>query len=166
MKTKWWHLECGPLLKGYAKWLSPESLHPSSWLRQMRTPKVKQWMETLMEEEEEGLWAQKRVGTLQDNSTNLDYWGCQRLNHQPKGEHTQARPRPRHTHVDDVQLGLHVGLEQLDRGYPKSCCLYMEYGLLAGLPCLAWWKRMCLATQRLDMPGGAGQGYPGASTCS
>jgi hypothetical protein len=37
----------------------------------------------------------------------------------------------------DADLGLHVGPEQLDEGYPKSCCLYTRYVLLAGLPCLA-----------------------------
>ena len=35
-----------------------------------------------------------------------------------------------------MQLGLHVGPEQLKRDYPKSCCLYVGYVLLAGLPCL------------------------------
>ena len=36
-----------------------------------------------------------------------------------------------------MQLGLHVGPEQLKRDYPKSCFLYVGYVLLAGLPCLA-----------------------------
>jgi len=40
-------------------------------------------------------------------------------------------------HVAAVQLGLHVGPEQLERGYPKSCYLSVGYVLLAGLPCLA-----------------------------
>ena len=44
-----------------------------------------------------------------------------------------------YTSVADVQLGLHEGLEQLERegGLPQSCCLYVGYVLLAGLPCLA-----------------------------
>jgi hypothetical protein len=43
--------------------------------------------ETLMEEQEEGLWALKGIGALQEDqqeSTNLDPWESQRLNHQPK----------------------------------------------------------------------------------
>jgi hypothetical protein len=43
-------------------------------------------------------------------STNLDPWRSQRLSHQPK-EHTWAGPRPP---CSDVQLGLHVGPEQLE----------------------------------------------------
>ena len=52
-------------------------------------------------------------------------------------EHSQAGLRSPHTYVSDVQLGLHVGPEQLKRGYSKSCCLSMEYVLLAGLSHLA-----------------------------
>jgi hypothetical protein len=43
----------------------------------------------------------------------------------------------------DVQLSLYVDPKQLEwgrgvgGGYPKSCCPYMGYILLAGLPCLA-----------------------------
>ena len=47
-----------------------------------------------------------------------------------------AGPRPPHTYVADVQLGLHVGPEQLEWGYPKSCCPYIGYVLLAELPCV------------------------------
>ena len=36
-----------------------------------------------------------------------------------------------------MQLGLHVGPKELERDYPKSCCLFVGYVLLAGLPCLA-----------------------------
>ena len=54
----------------------------------------------------------------------------------PTKEHTQAGPRPPHTYVADVQLGLHVGPEQLERGYPKSYCLDVGYVVLAGMPCL------------------------------
>ena len=38
-------------------------------------------------------------------------------------------------------------------GYPKSCFLSMRYVLLAGLRCLSCWERICLALQRLDVPG-------------
>jgi hypothetical protein len=48
----------------------------------------------------------------------------------------QVGPRPPPTYVADVQLGLHVGPEQLGVGaYPKSSYLHREYVLLAGLPC-------------------------------
>jgi len=36
-----------------------------------------------------------------------------------------------------MQLGLHVGPKQQEWGYPKICCLFVGYVLLAGLPCLA-----------------------------
>jgi hypothetical protein len=45
----------------------------------------------------------------------------------------QAGPRPLHSDVAVVQLGFHVGPDQLESGYPKSCCLSMGYVLLAGL---------------------------------
>jgi hypothetical protein len=35
-----------------------------------------------------------------------------------------------------VQLDIHVGLSHMSRSYPKSCCQYVGYILLAGLPCL------------------------------
>ena len=45
----------------------------------------------------------------------------------PTKEHTQAGPRPPHSYVADVQLSLHVDPKQLERGYPKSCCLSVGY---------------------------------------
>ena len=44
--------------------------------------------------------------------------------------------------------------------YPKSCCLYVGYVHLAGLPVWPQWKRKCLDVQRFDVPGGeaGGQG--------
>jgi hypothetical protein len=43
----------------------------------------------------------------------------------PTKEHAQAGPRPLHTYVADVQLGLHVGPEQLEQGYSKAvACLW------------------------------------------
>lgn len=36
-----------------------------------------------------------------------------------------------------MQLGFHLGLEQLEQSYPKSCCLYMGYAFLVGLSYLA-----------------------------
>ena len=38
----------------------------------------------------------------------------------PTTEHTRAGPRPPHTHVADVQLGLHVGPEQLEEGLSQE----------------------------------------------
>ena len=55
-------------------------------------------------------------------------------NHWSK-EHTGAEPRPPCTYVADVQLGLHVGPEQLEQGLSQK--LLPDYVLLAGLPCLA-----------------------------
>ena len=68
-------------------------------------------------------------------STNLDSWGSQSLNHQPKSIH-------------EVDLGLlHICstcaawsswvLNNWSGGYSKSLCLFVGYILLAGLPCLA-----------------------------
>ena len=36
-----------------------------------------------------------------------------------------------------MQLGLHVGPEQLEQGLSQELLLYVGYVLLAGLPCLA-----------------------------
>jgi hypothetical protein len=40
-----------------------------------------------------------------------------------------------------------------DGGYHKSCCLYVGYVLIAGLPCLAQWERKYLALQGFEVPG-------------
>ena len=58
----------------------------------------------------------KKIGTRQEDyqSTNLD--PCE----PPTKEHTQAGPRPPHTHIADVQLGLHVGPKQLEWGLPQK----------------------------------------------
>lgn len=37
--------------------------------------------------------------------------------------------------------------------YPKSCCLYVGYVLLAGLPVWPQWERMPPAPRRLEVPG-------------
>ena len=47
-------------------------------------------------------------------STYLDPWGSQETE-PPTEEHTWAEPRPPCTYVAGVQLGLHVGPEQLDQ---------------------------------------------------
>ena len=56
---------------------------------------------------------------------------------EPEPPTTVVGPRPPCIYVADVQLGLHIGLEQLEQGYPKSSCLSVGYVLLAGLLCLA-----------------------------
>jgi hypothetical protein len=62
------------------------------------------------------------LGALRDWSTNQ--------------RNTWAGPRPPCTKVVDKQLGLHVGPQQLEQVYPKSCYLYLTYVPVAGLPCL------------------------------
>jgi hypothetical protein len=68
-------------------------------------------------------------------SNNLDPCGSQSLNHQPKNIHRlDLEP---HTYVAYVQFDLQVGPKTIGvEGYPKSCCLYVGYVLLSGLPCL------------------------------
>ena len=54
----------------------------------------------------------------------------------PTKKRMWAGPRPPCTYVADVQLGLPMGPEQLEQ-VPNSCCLFLRYDLLAGLPCLS-----------------------------
>jgi hypothetical protein len=56
----------------------------------------------------------KGIGTPQESqqSTNLDPWGSQSLNHQPKN--VQRAPRPLCIYVVDVQLGPYMGPRQLN----------------------------------------------------
>jgi hypothetical protein len=46
------------------------------------------------------------------DSTNLDPWGSQ--SEPSTEEYTQGEPRLHHSYVAGVQLGLHVGPEQLE----------------------------------------------------
>ena len=82
------------------------------------------------------MWAPKGIGTPQEHqqrkSTNLDPWGSQSLNHQPKNIH-------------GLNLGLFTHMKQMcrlvfvwvlnnwNRGYPQSSFLYVGYVLLARL---------------------------------
>ena len=52
-----------------------------------------------------------------------------------------------------MQLGLHVGPEQLERGYPKSCCLYVGYVLQVELLCLASGGEEVLSLQEVKRWG-------------
>jgi hypothetical protein len=92
-----------------------------------------------MGEQEEGLWAPKGKGTLQEDqeSTNLHPWGLSE-SQPPTKDHAQAGPRPPHTYVADVQLGLHVGPEQLELGLsqkllPLSGVFSSSWTALSGL---------------------------------
>jgi hypothetical protein len=79
-----------------------------------QTPTNKQWMEHGDSYGRIGgrIVAQEVIGTPQE-STNPDFCkDSQGLNHQPKSLH--QLPRPPHTYVTDMQLGIHVGPEQLD----------------------------------------------------
>lgn len=69
-----------------------------------------------MEELGEGLRTRKGIGMSQEEeqSTNLDPWRFQRLNHQWKNIHRLDLAHPTPTYITDVQLGLHVRLEQLE----------------------------------------------------
>lgn len=66
-----------------------------------------------------------------------------------------------------MQLGLHMGPEQLERGgggvSQKLGCV-----VLARLPCLAQRERIYLASQRLEVPGYGGypEGTPHTHTSS
>ena len=66
--------------------------------------------------------APKGTGMPQEDkhaSTNLDPWGSQRLNHQPKNTHGLDLDPPC-TYVADVQLGLHMGPEPLEWGLSQK----------------------------------------------
>ncbi|EDM03286.1 rCG62332, isoform CRA_a [Rattus norvegicus] len=83
----------------------------------MQTPTAKGWMVFGDSSGRTGGWIVSPEGPR--NSTgrpaeliNLDSWGSQSLNHQPT--YPQAEPRPPHTNLADVQLGLPVGTEQLE----------------------------------------------------
>jgi hypothetical protein len=106
----------------------------SSWLRQIQTPTAKQWIEL---EDSYGRTGERIVGPEGDRnstgrpteSTNLDPWSSQSLNRQPRNIHRLNLGFP--THAWQI-CGLMWVLNNWIKGY-----LYVEYVLLAGLPCLA-----------------------------
>jgi hypothetical protein len=68
----------------------------------MQTPTAKQWMELgdsngKIEGRIAGLYGDRNSTGRQTESTNLDPWGSQRLNHQPKN-----------THRLDIDLSVHM----------------------------------------------------------
>jgi hypothetical protein len=127
----------------------------------MQTPTAKQWVELgveLMEELWEGTEdpeGNRNSTGRPTESTNLDPWGSQRLNQQPKS--TQgldlALPPP-HRCSRVYSLVFMWVPNNWSRSYPKSCCLYVGYVLLS-LGSLVWpqWERIHLATKKLDVPG-------------
>jgi hypothetical protein len=64
-------------------------------------------------------------------STNLNSWGSQRLNHQPMNIHGLDLC------IRCAAWSSCVSPNNWSSDYPKSCCLYEEFALLAGLLCLA-----------------------------
>ena len=85
------------------------------------------------------------TGRPTTESTKLDPWGSQRLN-PPAKDHTKARAyKAPCTYVADMQLGLHVGPEQLEQGL----------SLTLGYVLLVWpqWEKKCRASQKLEVPG-------------
>ena len=68
--------------------------------------------------------ALKGIGTPQKtNRVNLPGPVVLSESEPPTNKHIQAGSRPLHTYDVDMQLGLHVGPEQLEYGLSKSCCL-------------------------------------------
>jgi hypothetical protein len=100
------------------------------------------------------LWVPKEIGTPQEDQLTWTLGGSQSLNHQPKNIH-RLEILHTHTHVyisdvcvciyiyirciyiSDVQLGLHVGPEQLEWGLSQKLLLVCGYVLLTEQPCLA-----------------------------
>ena len=117
--------------------LSSERLHLAADSDRHRQSTAKQWMER---GDSYGRMGGRIVASKRDRNstgrptelTNLDPWGSQSLNHQPKS-------------INRLDLGLIAHVQQMcslafmwdlnnwNRGYPKSCCLYVGYILLAGL---------------------------------
>jgi hypothetical protein len=81
-------------------WLSFERLLPAADSDRCRDPQPSIRL-SFMEELGEGLRALKEIETLQKDqeSTNLDSWGSQSLNHQPKNIHRLDLAPPRLPHI-------------------------------------------------------------------
>jgi hypothetical protein len=80
-----------------------------------------------------------RIGTSQEDQKSQLAWTLWFSESEPPTkEHTQARLRSPHTCIADVQLGLHVSLELLERGlYQKLLPVYgicfSSWAALSGL---------------------------------
>ena len=86
---------------------------------------------TLMEVQEEGLWALKGIGTLQDGQQSQLI--NQRLTHQLQNVHKLDLGLPTHMWQMWNLIFMPI-LNNWNEGYPKSCCLSVEYVFLAELP--------------------------------
>lgn len=111
-----------------------QMLHPASDSDRQRNPQPNSgWsLSTLMEEKEKGLWARSthcRNSTGRPTeSTNLDPWGSQIVNHHPKNIHGLDLGLPAHMQQMYNLVFMWV-LNNWNRGYSTSCCLYVGYGL-------------------------------------
>jgi hypothetical protein len=94
-------------------------------------------------------------------STSLDPWGSQRLNQQPKSIQWQELGLPAHMYQ---MCSLVFMCNNWSRSYPKSCCLYGGYILLAELPCLTLVGEEVLSLSE-TLSAGVG-GYPEVPTHS
>ena len=109
----------------------------------MQSPTAKYLMElsgSLVEELGEGFRNLKRIGTLQEDQQSqltLIRGGSQRLNYQTKSKHQLdlAHATPPCSHVEDVQLGLHVGPPRTGEwAVPESvACLWILFPSLGFL---------------------------------
>jgi hypothetical protein len=67
------------------------------------------------------LWALKGIGAPQEDQQSQLTWTLGALKSEPPTkEHTRAGPGPLCKYVADVQLGLHVGPEQLEQGLSQK----------------------------------------------
>jgi hypothetical protein len=87
-------------------------------LTQMQTPTTKQWMKLgdcygRIRGRFEGPEGDRNSKGRPTESTNLDPWGSQNLNHQPKNIHRLDLGLP--THMQQLCIGLHVGPKQLEQ---------------------------------------------------
>ena len=87
----------------------------------MQTPTAKQWMELgdsngKIEGRIAGLYGDRNSTGRQTESTNLDPWGSQSLNHQPKNTYGLDLGLPTFMYL----LDLHVGPEQLEQGLSQK----------------------------------------------
>jgi len=94
----------------------------------------------------------KGIGTLQEDQQSQLTWTLGALRDGTTNkEHTQARARPSGSYVADVQLGFHVGPEQLEWGLAQK--LFPVGYVLLAMPCLAPVGEKRLASHRLEVPG-------------
>ena len=133
--------------------MSAERLHPAADSDRCRHPQPNRgWsLGTLMEE----LRVLEGIGTPQKDKQNQLTWTLTALRDKTTKQsiHRLYLAPPPCTYVPDVQLGLYMGPEQLEWGYPKSCCLSVEF--IPQQRCLVWpqWERMCLDLQRMCQGG-------------